>query len=167
MEVTIVQSSTSSMVEQSSGSKVQKTNLEVQFEIEQRRNLKKKSNMQKAELLRPYLLQLGTLAQAKDIQGLKSFFVQWASQIGFKTQKISNICEDKLYSNYRWQTFAKVVYNYYLSLFDDCNKQQRGLKFKRTKYQFETKPESEDAYNQILVVDWLVDSFIESRGDNK
>jgi hypothetical protein len=162
-------SSTSSKVEQSSGSKVQqKTDLELQFEIEQRRNIKQKSNILKAEQLKPYLMELSQLVQSKDFDGLQGFYIKWATQIGLPGSKIAQVIENKaildvnqMYN--RWTTFAKVVYNMYLQLFEDCNKKQRGLKFKQTKYQFEKTPESKDAYTRIVKVMGRIEDFIQGK----
>jgi len=156
-----------SSIEKSTGSKVkeEKTPYEVQFEIEQRRNLKHRLNIDKAEQLKPYLMELSQLVQQKDFNGLQGFYIKWATQIGLPSSKIATVIENKaivdvnqMYN--RWTTFAKVVFNMYLRLFDDCNKRQRGIKFKQTKYQFEKTPESNDAYDQIVDVIEQIEKFI-------
>lgn len=155
-----------SVVEKSTGRKIKEelTPYEVQFKIEQRRNLKHIENMQKVEILKPFLNQLRSLIDKRDLDGLTNFYIKWATQVGFKNQKAVDIIEHKLFDKNqmynRWVTFAKVVYNMYLELFDDCSKKQRGIKFKQTKYQFEKTPESNDSYDNICRILVEIDNFV-------
>ena len=152
----------SSNIEQSSGSKVKevKTPFEIQFQIEQRRNSKAIENNKKAEILRPWIIQLSNLVNSRNIEGLQGLFIKWATGVGFKNQQIAEYLEDKLFIKNNWLTFSKIVCNTYLELFDDCNKKQRGLKFQKIQYQFEKTPMSKEAISKAIAVEIAIKNFV-------
>lgn len=148
-------------VEQSTGQKVveQKSSLIIHFEDEQRRWEKQLANNEVIQDMRPWLKHLSDLIAKKDLESIKVLFIQWAHSNGFTSEGFAQALEDKIFKDANYITFCKVVYNKYLSLFDDCNKKMRGSKMKKTKYSFEKEQSKKDLENKEYI-EAVIENFI-------
>lgn len=136
------------IVSTSSGHKIVKNNKEQKDPevLEWEREIKKRKQM-KAEqnTLEPILKDLFHAVETNSKDKAVAVFIEFAIKRGFKNEEWFNRVE-KAFLEIDGKIilgFTKFLTNQYLKTIEGCYKQQRGIKFKQVKYQFETKPKSE------------------------
>lgn len=109
------------------------TDEEIQLEEEAKKQQREKEARQIELNIRPKVEHMTHLLNKKDLSGLKVFFIEWATQVGFSNKKWFEYFENEVLNEGNIQGFVKTVYNQWLKYCPGCHGRFKKTKFKTKK----------------------------------
>jgi len=128
-----------------------------EVEIAKRKQLKVEQS-----ILEPMIKQLYAAIENNSKEQAVAVFIEYAVTKGFKQEAWF----DKIERGFELMDlktiigFTKFLTNQYLKSIEGCYKQQRGVKIKQPKYQFETKPKSVKEVDREFEVRCQINNFL-------